>query len=97
MLIEASTNGEVLRLSIRDRGDGIHAKDLPKLFRKFQQIDSGSTRKVGGTGLGLVISKGIIEQHSGRIGVDSTPGEGSTFWFTLPIAKANARQGSIAA
>ena len=97
VLIEASANGEVLRLSIRDRGDGIHAKDLPKLFRKFQQIDSGSTRKVGGTGLGLVISKGIIEQHSGRIGVDSTPGEGSTFWFTLPIAKAEARQGSIAA
>lgn len=95
--IEASTNGEVLLVSVRDRGDGIHAKDLPKLFRKFEQIDSGSTRKVGGTGLGLVISKGIIEQHGGRIGVDSTPGEGSTFWFTLPIAAAQESSANAAA
>ena len=86
--IDVSVTEGVLRLSMRDRGDGIEAKDLPKLFKKFQQIDSGSTRKVGGTGLGLVISKGIIEQHGGRIGVESTPGEGSTFWFTLPAADA---------
>ncbi len=84
--IEASSSEEVLRLSIKDNGDGIASKDLPRLFKKFQQIDSGSTRKVGGTGLGLVISKGIIEQHGGRIGVESSPGEGSTFWFTLPVA-----------
>lgn len=92
--IEASTNGEVLRVSVRDRGDGIHPKDLPKLFRKFQQIDSGSTRKVGGTGLGLVISKGIVEQHGGRIGVESAPGEGSAFWFTLPVAGSAERPAS---
>jgi signal transduction histidine kinase/DNA-binding response OmpR family regulator len=91
--IEVSVTEGVLRLSMRDRGDGIEAKDLPKLFKKFQQIDSGSTRKVGGTGLGLVISKGIIEQHGGRIGVESTPGEGSTFWFTLPAA--DAAQGAL--
>ena len=95
--IDASSSDEVLRLSVRDHGDGIAAKDLPRLFKKFQQIDSGSTRKVGGTGLGLVISKGIVEQHGGRIGVESAPGEGSTFWFTLPVADAGSGEVSRAA
>ena len=88
VIVRAECAGRELRVSVRDHGDGIAPADLPKLFRKFQQIDSGSTRKVGGTGLGLVISKGIVEQHGGRIGVDSTPGHGSTFWFTLPAAEA---------
>ena len=86
--LEATAADDLLRVSVRDHGDGIAPQDLPKLFKKFQQIDSGSTRKVGGTGLGLVICKGIIEQHGGRIGVESTPGEGSMFWFTLPSADA---------
>ncbi len=81
------------RVSVRDYGEGIAASDLPKLFRKFSQIDGGSTRKVGGTGLGLVICKGIIEQHGGQIGVESTPGEGSTFFFTLPFAERAAEAG----
>jgi len=80
--------GDRIRVAVRDHGDGIAAKDLPRLFRKFQQIDSGATRKAGGTGLGLVISKGIVEQHGGQIGVESEPGRGSTFWFTLPAASA---------
>ncbi|MBI5709976.1 MAG: hybrid sensor histidine kinase/response regulator [Candidatus Eisenbacteria bacterium] len=77
---------ETVRVWVRDYGEGIAAEDVPKLFRKFSQIDSGSTRKVGGTGLGLVICKGIVEQHGGTIGVETTPGEGSTFFFTLPTA-----------
>ena len=85
--IRASRMERHIRVEVQDHGDGIDARDLPKLFRKFQQIDSGSTRKVGGTGLGLVISKGIVEQHGGVIGVESMPHSGSTFWFTLPFAE----------
>ncbi|MBI1795515.1 MAG: response regulator [Candidatus Eisenbacteria bacterium] len=80
----------VVRVGVRDHGEGIAAKDLPKLFRKFSQIDSSATRKAGGTGLGLVICKGLIEQHGGQMSVESAPGEGSTFYFTLPPADASA-------
>ena len=80
----------VVRVGVRDQGEGITPQDLPKLFRKFSQIDSSATRKAGGTGLGLVICKGIVEQHGGQIAVDSTPGQGSTFYFTLPTTGAGA-------
>jgi signal transduction histidine kinase len=79
-----------VRVGVRDQGEGIAAQDLPKLFRKFSQIDSSATRKAGGTGLGLVICKGIVEQHGGQMAVESTPGEGSTFYFTLPPAATSA-------
>ncbi|MEK7330886.1 MAG: HAMP domain-containing sensor histidine kinase, partial [Candidatus Eisenbacteria bacterium] len=80
----------VVRVGVRDQGEGIAPGDLLKLFRKFSQIDSSATRKAGGTGLGLVICKGIVEQHGGQITVESTPGQGSTFYFTLPTAGAGA-------
>jgi len=75
---------------VRDHGDGIATDDLPKLFKKFSQIDSGPTRKVGGTGLGLVICKGIVEQLGGKIWVESVPSQGSTFYFTLVPAEPTA-------
>lgn len=90
--VRARTQEGVVRVEIVDHGEGIAARDLPKLFRKFQQVDSSSTRKVGGTGLGLVISKGIVEQHGGVIGVESESGKGSTFWFTLPVAEHTASE-----
>jgi signal transduction histidine kinase len=77
-------NGDYL-VSISDTGTGLTAEDQQKIFEEFRQADESSTRKKGGTGLGLSISKKIIEMHKGSIGVESTLGEGSTFWFTLPI------------
>jgi signal transduction histidine kinase len=79
-----------VKIGVRDHGEGIASADLPKLFRKFSQVDSSATRKAGGTGLGLVICKGIIEKHGGKIWVESTPGLGSTFYFTLPLADRRA-------
>ena len=78
----------MVRVGVRDHGEGISADNLPKLFQKFTQIDSTSTRRAGGTGLGLVICKGIVEQHGGQMRVESAVGQGSTFYFTLPPAPA---------
>ena len=78
-------DGEV-RVSVRDHGEGIAPQNLPRLFQKFSQVDSSATRRAGGTGLGLVICKGIVEQHGGSIHVESTPGLGTTFSFLLPAA-----------
>ena len=76
-------DGAVARSEVTDTGPGIAPDDLPRLFQRFVQLEAG-TRK-GGTGLGLSISKAIVEAHGGRIGADSQPGAGSTFWFTLPL------------
>jgi GAF domain-containing protein len=83
--IKATTNDGSFRVSVCDTGPGISAVDQAKLFQEFQQADNAITKKKGGTGLGLAISKRIIEMHGGRIWVDSTLGEGSTFSFTVPV------------
>jgi signal transduction histidine kinase len=77
--------GSTRHVSVRDTGPGISAADQAKLFQEFQQADNAITRKKGGTGLGLAISKRIVEMHGGRIWVESQPGQGSTFTFTLPV------------
>lgn len=73
-----------VRFTVADNGPGIRAEYLHKLFGKFQQIDSSDSRPKGGTGLGLAIVKAIVEQHGGTVGVDSSPGKGSNFWFEIP-------------
>jgi signal transduction histidine kinase/putative methionine-R-sulfoxide reductase with GAF domain len=82
--IKAEANNGAFHVSVRDTGPGISAADQTKLFQEFQQADNAITKKKGGTGLGLAISKRIIEMHGGRIWVESKPGQGSTFAFTLP-------------
>ena len=83
--IKAEANDGSFHVSVCDTGPGISAADQAKLFQEFQQADNAITRKKGGTGLGLAISKRIIEMHGGKIWVQSQPGQGSTFTFTLPV------------
>ncbi len=97
VVIESFELPDALQISVRDTGPGIATQDLPKLFHRFSQLDNHPNRRVGGTGLGLVICKGIIEQHGGHIWVESAPGKGSTFAFTLPLAEIREMPGELAA
>jgi len=73
-----------IKITIEDSGSGIPVKDIPRIFERFYRVDKARSRELGGTGLGLSIVKHIIELHSGSVGVESTEGSGSRFWFIIP-------------
>lgn len=83
--ITIEQQGRELRVGVHDRGSGISADDMPLLFQRFARLPR-SASEVAGTGLGLYICKNLVEMHGGRIWADSTAGQGSSFWFTLPVA-----------
>jgi PAS domain S-box-containing protein len=84
--VELTQHGKMVEVSVRDRGNGISSADLPRLFRKFSRIEPAPEVAAGGTGLGLYISKALVEAQGGRIRVETVPGRGSTFAYTLPVA-----------
>ncbi len=83
--IKAEAANGSYTIAVRDTGPGIAEADQAKIFEEFQQADSSQTKGKGGTGLGLSIAKRIVEMHGGRLWVESSPGNGSTFFFTVPL------------
>jgi two-component system sensor histidine kinase SaeS len=86
--LTATEQGSFLRIAVTDQGEGIEAEETTRIFERFYRIDKARSKSNGGAGLGLAIAQSIVERHGGEIGVQSTKGEGSCFWFTLPVYAA---------
>jgi two-component system phosphate regulon sensor histidine kinase PhoR len=88
--IGAAAVGNQIRLSVKDQGIGIAARDLPRIFERFYRVDKARSRELGGTGLGLSIVKHIVQLHGGRVEAESEPGRGTTISVILPIGAASS-------
>lgn len=88
VMIAARVSGELVEISVRDNGPGIPPEALDRVFERFYRVDKARSREQGGTGLGLSIVKHIVQSHGGRAWAQSRLGEGSTFFFTLPLASS---------
>ena len=83
--VKLASTGTAARVEVSDSGPGIPPQDLPHVFERFWRGNGSSGRREGSVGLGLAIARRWVEAHGGRMGVDSTVGQGSTFWFELPL------------
>ena len=88
--VTSRRDGDRLRVSVRDTGEGVDAEEIPRLFREFQQVSASTRGREGGSGLGLAISKHLVELHGGEIWMESTKGVGTTVHFTVPLPGTSA-------
>ena len=87
--VTAAKNGKSVVFDVADNGPGLSREQLDHVFERFWRADSGESQAVGGTGVGLAITKSLVDLHGGSISVESEPGEGARFRFELPIAKGS--------
>lgn len=86
----AEGNGDFIEIIVEDNGIGIAPEDIPSLFREFSQLESPYSEQCEGTGMGLALAKKLVELHGGQLRVESEPGKGSRFAFTLPVRARKA-------